>query len=92
MKFTVTRLCGGKALMAASSQIFDIDLDSAAKILEGEDFIFKRNEEGLMLIMEWRGMEVTLYPQGKVMFYPLAEKEQAIEYATMILDKVVRKE
>ena len=45
-----------------------------------------------MLIMEWKGMEVTIYPQGKVMFYPLSEKELAIEYATMILEKVVSKE
>lgn len=92
MKFAITRLCGGKALMAASSETFDIDLNSASRILEDEGFTFKRNEEDLMLIMEWKGMEVTVYPQGKVMFYPLAEKELAIEYATMILDKVVPKE
>ena len=92
MKFTVTRLCGGKALMAASSESYDIDLDSAAKTLEKDGFTFQRNEEGLMLIMEWKGMEVTVYPQGKVMFYPLTEKELAIEYAAMILEKVTDKE
>ena len=91
MKFAVTRLCGGKALMAASAESFDIDLDDAKGILEKEGFTFKRNEDDLMLIMEWKGMEVTIYPQGKVMFYPLSEKELAIEYATMILEKVVPK-
>ena len=88
MKFTVTRLCGGKALMAASSETMDIDLDTAADKLSGDGFTKKKNEDGLMLILEWKGMEVTLYPQGKVMFYPLSEKDLAIEYATMILDKV----
>ena len=41
-----------------------------------------------MLILDWNGMEVTLYSQGKVMFYPLSEKEKAIEYATMMLTKI----
>ena len=88
MKFTVTRLCGGKALMAASSEMMDIDLEDAAQKLSGDGFTKKRNEDDLMMILEWKGMEVTLYPQGKVMFYPLSEKDLAIEYATMILDKV----
>lgn len=88
MKFTVTRLCGGKALMAASSEMMDIDLESAAQKLSDEGFTKKKNEDNLMMILEWKGMEVTLYPQGKVMFYPLSEKDLAIEYATMILEKV----
>ena len=87
MKFTVTRLCGGKALMATSSETMDIDLDNAVERLSGDGFTKKSEEEGLMLVLEWKGMEVTLYPQGKVMFYPLAEKDLAIEYATMILEK-----
>jgi hypothetical protein len=88
MKFTVTRLCGGKALMAASSEMMDIDLESAAQKLSDDGFTKKKNEDNLMMILEWKGMEVTLYPQGKVMFYPLSEKDLAIEYATMILEKV----
>lgn len=88
MKFTVTRLCGGKALMAASSEMMDIDLEGAANKLSEDGFTKKKNEDDLMMILEWKGMEVTLYPQGKVMFYPLSEKDLAIEYATMILDKV----
>ena len=88
MKFTVTRLCGGKALMAASSEMMDIDLESAAQKLSEDGFTKKKNEDNLMMILEWKEMEVTLYPQGKVMFYPLSEKDLAIEYATMILDKV----
>ena len=88
MKFAITRLCGGKALMAASSEAMDIDLERASEILSTDGFVKKRNEDGLMLILDWKDMEVTLYPQGKVMFYPLAEKELAIEYATMILNKV----
>ena len=92
MKFTVTRLCGGKALMASPQDMADIDLDEAAEILSKEGFAKKKDEEGLMLILDWKGMEVTLYPQGKVMFYPLAEKEQAIEYSTMMLTKITKRD
>ena len=88
MKFTITRLCGGKALMASPADIMDIELDKAAEILSKDGFVKKRNEEGLMLIMDWNGMEVTLYTQGKVMFYPLSEKELAIEYATKMLEMI----
>ena len=88
MKFTVTRLCGGKALMAASSEAMDIDLKKASDILCKDGFDFKRNEDDLMLIMEWKDMEVTIYPLGKIMFYPLSEKDKAIEYATDILEKI----
>ena len=88
MKFSITRLCGGKALMASPADLMDVDLDRAASILSEEGFTKKRNEEGLMLILDWNCMEVTLYSQGKVMFYPLSEKEKAIEYATMMLTKI----
>ncbi len=88
MKFTVTRLCGGKALMAASNETMDIDLENATKILEKDGFTKKKNEDGLMLILEWKDMEVTLYPQGKVMFFPLADQDPAIGDATEILEKV----
>jgi len=88
MKFAVTRLCGGKALMAASSDAMDIDMEKASKILTEDGFTLKKNEDGLMLILEWKDMEVTLYPQGKVMFHPLADRDLAVEYAAMILEKV----
>lgn len=92
MKFTVTRLCGGKALMASPAETMDIDLGKAAVILAEDGFAKKRDEEGLMLIMDWKDMEVTLYTQGKIMFYPLSEKELAIEYATKMLETIAQKE
>ena len=41
-----------------------------------------------MLVSQWGEMEVTVYPQGKVMFYPLADKEKAVEYATDIIERI----
>ncbi len=87
MRFNITRLCGGKALMASPSVMFDLDLDEATNVLRDE-FKIKKNDGGLMLIMGWKEMEVTLYPQGKIMFHPLSDKDQAIEYATYILNRL----
>ena len=39
----------------------------------------------MMLVMSWKGMEVTLYSQGKVMFHPLSDRDTAISYASEIL-------
>ena len=73
MKFTITRLCGGKALMASPAETMSIDLDKAAEILSEDGFTKKRNEEGLMLIMDWNGIEVTLYTQIKRKDCPVAQ-------------------
>lgn len=88
MNFSVIRMCGGKALIASSSEQLNIDLNHASNILAHEGFKINKNDAGLMLIMNWKEMEITLYPQGKVMFFPLTEKEMAIEYASMIINKV----
>ncbi|NLN71930.1 MAG: hypothetical protein GX137_03970 [Thermoplasmatales archaeon] len=83
MRFTVTRLCGGKALMATSKEELRVDMDRADAFISGEGKVKSRDD--LMMTAEWRGMEITLYPQGKVMFFPLSDKDTAIKYAAEIL-------
>lgn len=83
MRFTVTRLCGGKALMAASRELLDVDLEKAGAFISEEGSVKKSDD--LMMVTDWRGMEVTIYPQGKVMFHPLSDRDTAIRYATEIL-------
>lgn len=83
MRFTITRLCGGKALMAASRDVLDIDLARTEEFLSSEGAV--KTRDGFMLVADWRGMEVTVYPQGKVMFHPLSDKDRAVSYATEIL-------
>lgn len=83
MRYSVTRLCGGKALMAAPRDPLDIDLDHAVVILASVGIV--KSCDDMMLVMSWRGMEVTLYSQGKVMFHPLDDRNAAIAYADEIL-------
>lgn len=88
MKFTISRLCGGKALMAVPREEMDIDMLRAADILEQEGCEVKQKDE-MMVVFVWKDMETTLYSQGKVMFFPLNDKNLCIEYAVTILDSVV---
>ena len=88
MKFTVTRLCGGKALMAASKDEIELDMDKAEEVMLRRGKIKSKDEA--MLVAMWGEMEVTIYPQGKVMFYPLADKSKAVDYATDIIERIKR--
>lgn len=83
MRFTVTRLCGGKALMAASRDLLDVDLERAGAFISEEGSVKKSDD--LMMVADWCGMEITIYPQGKVMFHPLSDRDTAVKYATEIL-------
>lgn len=87
MRFTTARLCGGEALMAISSEVMDLSMDRVASVLSGCGHTVKQKDD-MMLITEWNGMEVTIYPQGKVMFFPLKDKSACIRYATGIMDSV----
>ena len=86
MRFTVTRLCGGKALMAASKDVLDLDMEKAEKVMAERGPVKSRDD--MMLVSQWNEMEVTVYPQGKVMFFPLEDKDKAVEYATDIIERI----
>ncbi len=84
MRFTIARLCGGEALMAVPADILDLDLEHAREVLEADGGDI-RQADGMMLVFGWNGMEVTLYSQGKVMFFPLDDRQLCIRYASEIL-------
>ncbi|MCL2607222.1 MAG: hypothetical protein FWD92_01510 [Methanomassiliicoccaceae archaeon] len=87
MRYSITRLCGGKALMTTPKEFFEIDMEKAARTLsdKGEIAMF----DDMMLVMSWNGMEVTIYSQGKIMFHPLDDRNDAISYANEILKMLI---
>ncbi len=87
MRFTTARLCGGKALMAISADILDLDMDKAERILKAEGCTIKEKSD-MILVYEWEGKEVTLYPQGKVMYLPQTDRAECIADATKLLEKL----
>lgn len=84
MRYTITRLCGGEAIMLIprDSQL-DLDLDTLADALS--DNGFEVRNETMMIVMNWKQMEVTIYEAGKIMFHPLKDSTAAIEYANEIM-------
>lgn len=87
MRFAVTRLCGGKALMAASKDPLDLDMDKAESVMSRRGEV--KSKDDMMMVSQWGEMEVTVYPQGKVMFFPLADKDKAVDYATEIITEIM---
>ena len=87
MRFTTARLCGGKALMAVSADEMDIDIAKAAERFAAEGCPITQQDE-MMLVFQWNGMETTLYRQGKVMFFPLEDKHLCIKDATEMLESL----
>ena len=87
MRYNVTRLCGGKALMTSPREKFELDMNDVKRILSGIGEI--RTNDEMMIVMTWKSMDVTVYPQGKIMFHPLEERELAISYANEILGALI---
>ena len=87
MRFTTARLCGGKSLMAISADPMDIDLSKAAEAISSRGLDITQQDE-MMVVFQWNGMEVTLYRQGKVMYFPLEDKALCIKYATELLESL----
>ena len=88
MRFTTARLCGGKALMAISADELDIDPAKAAAKFEAEGCRITQVDD-MMAVFQWNGMEVTLYRNGKVMYFPLEDKSLCIKYATEMLESLL---
>jgi len=84
MRYTVTRLCGGEAIMLIPRDTqLNLNLDALEDtlLLHGIDARY----DGMMIIMNWKQMEVTIYEAGKIMFHPLKDSTAAIEYANEIM-------
>jgi len=87
LKFTTARLCGGKALMAISADEMQIDIGDAAERLRSQGLEVSTEDE-MMCVFQWNGMETTLYRQGKIMFFPLEDKQLCVKYASEILESL----
>ena len=86
MRFSIARLCGGKALMVSPADDLGIDTKKAADVLSGIGVV-KENDDS-MIIMSWKGMEVTVYRNGKIMFHPLSDRDAAVEHAAYLLRSI----
>ena len=84
MRYHVTMLCGGQSMMLTPSETTAVDLKRAAGIL-GESVL--RSSEDLVEFM-FRGIKITAYANGSLMFYHFIDLEKATEYADEVLAKI----
>lgn len=89
MRFTTMRLCGGEALMAISADVLDLDMQNVVDILGEQGHTVKQMDD-MMVVADWNGMETTVYPQGKIMFFPLKDRSLCIKYATEMIESFTK--
>jgi TATA-box binding protein (TBP) (component of TFIID and TFIIIB) len=63
-----------------------IDLRKTAQCLEGRGYNVKKLLQGMMLIVEMEGYEVSVYPSGKIIVKLLDDAELGREMAEIIYD------
>ena len=74
--------------MAIPADDLRLDMNGVSERLEGAGCPIKQRDE-MLVVLDWKGMETTIYPQGKVMFFPLKDRSLCIKYAMEILGEVV---
>ncbi len=74
--------------MSIPQDSFEIDMEKASKVLKDMGCDIKQ-QDGMMIVFTWNGMETTLYSQGKIMFFPLKDKNLCIKYSISFLEKVI---
>ena len=82
MRFTVTRLCGGKALMAASKDVLDLNMEKAEKVIPPSTSPHSYSGGSLELARVWNA--VGRKKEACDIAYPVAT--QAAEYLEWYLN------
>ena len=71
-------------MMLSPSEIYKMDLEAVAKGLDCE--ILRSNKD--MVEFMYKGIKLTLYPNGSIMFYHFTDLDDAYSYADEILTKI----
>jgi len=79
MEFMAVKPCRFDAYEAVPKGRVDLDLDECEKVLAGEGYEILSNA-GVMLVLK-KEVEITLYPHGRLLLYPVSERETAIRLA-----------
>jgi hypothetical protein len=79
MKFRVERICRTDSMSAIPMERRRFDLASSAVSLQGAGHHVESHE--LYLVVDVDGLELTVYPSGRVLIHPLNDKNKAKELA-----------
>jgi hypothetical protein len=90
MKFRLIRVCKGEAISTIPQDVVRFDLKASIGPLKEAGYEVEDND--LMLLAKYEGVEVTIYINGRLMITPMAEKEMAKSlsdriYSLLIIEK-----
>lgn len=79
MEFIAVKPCRFDAYEAVPKGRISLDLDECEKALAGKGYEVLSNA-GVMLVLR-RGIEITLYPHGRLLLHPVGDRETALRAA-----------
>ena len=80
MDFRLIRLCKNEGFSVVPQEIVDYDLPASAEALHQAGFTVLRSD--ILLVAEKGGITYTIYRNGRMLFTPTPEKEEARSIAT----------
>lgn len=79
MNYKIVRICDSAALSVIPREPVRFDIERCGKILEAQGL--EVDELGVMVTASLGGVEITLYPNGRLMLYPASDKKEAARIA-----------
>jgi len=79
MKYKVERICHTDSMSAIPMERIRFDLKASVETIEHAGLAVESQELYLAINME--GLDVTIYPSGRVLIHPLNDKNKAKELA-----------
>lgn len=79
LEFLAIKPCRHDAYEAVPKRKVSLDMDECERVLSGKGYRILSNPK-VMLVMT-KGVEITLYPHGRVLMQPVRERELAVRIA-----------
>lgn len=79
MEFLAVKPCRFDAYEAVPKARLSLDLDECERVLSGKGYEVVSNAK-VMLVLR-KGIELTLYPHGRLLLHPVADREAALRAA-----------
>ncbi|HUT27455.1 MAG TPA: hypothetical protein VMW85_05360 [Methanomassiliicoccales archaeon] len=87
MKFKVERICRTDSMSAIPMERIRFDLKASVETIEQAGHAVESQE--LYLAIKMEGLDVTIYPSGRMLIHPLNDKPKAKELAQRVFSFLI---
>lgn len=92
MNYKIVRICDSATLSVIPREPIRFDIERCDEILQEKGH--EVDNAGVMITVNMEGIDITLYPNGRLMLHPADDKEEATRIAdrfySVVLDGVER--